>query len=126
MAPLSEMYGRAWVSKLRIWQRQFSKFHSAQILHIGNIFTLFFSLGCAYSPTTGSLIAFRFLSAYTIFYIPILSSLTSMHQLGFREVLQSPLEEAQSAISSPKEIVHQQWQFTPWGLSSVRYICIQL
>ncbi|KXN89327.1 hypothetical protein AN958_05825 [Leucoagaricus sp. SymC.cos] len=44
MAPLSEMYGRTWV------------------LHIANVFTLAFSLGCAYSPNTGSLVAFRFLS----------------------------------------------------------------
>ncbi|KAK2461306.1 hypothetical protein APHAL10511_006833 [Amanita phalloides] len=43
-APLSEMYGRRWV------------------LNIANIFTVIFSLGCAFSPTTGSLIAFRFLS----------------------------------------------------------------
>ncbi|KAF5357193.1 hypothetical protein D9756_006598 [Leucocoprinus leucothites] len=43
-APLSEMYGRTWV------------------LHIANIFTMAFSLGCAFSPNTGSLIAFRFLS----------------------------------------------------------------
>ncbi|KAM6503475.1 multidrug resistance protein 4 [Amanita muscaria] len=44
MAPLSEIYGRTWV------------------LHVSNIFTVIFSLGCAFSPTTGSLIAFRFLS----------------------------------------------------------------
>ncbi|TFK26555.1 multidrug resistance protein 4 [Coprinopsis marcescibilis] len=44
LAPLSEMYGRTWV------------------LHIGNLFTVAFSLGCAFAPDTGSLIAFRFLS----------------------------------------------------------------
>ncbi|PFH49928.1 hypothetical protein AMATHDRAFT_146557 [Amanita thiersii Skay4041] len=44
LAPLSEMYGRKWV------------------LHIGNIFTLAFSLGCGFSPTTSALIGFRFLS----------------------------------------------------------------
>ncbi|KXN82226.1 hypothetical protein AN958_02917 [Leucoagaricus sp. SymC.cos] len=44
MAPLSEMYGRKWV------------------LHIANLFSLAFSLGCAFSPNTGSLIAFRFLA----------------------------------------------------------------
>ncbi|KDR80330.1 hypothetical protein GALMADRAFT_62622 [Galerina marginata CBS 339.88] len=44
LAPLSEMYGRSWV------------------LHIGNIFTMGFSLGCAFAPTTGALIGFRFLS----------------------------------------------------------------
>jgi len=44
LAPVSEMYGRTWV------------------LHIGNLFSLAFTLGCAFSPNTGSLIAFRFLS----------------------------------------------------------------
>ncbi|KAJ2914534.1 hypothetical protein MD484_g5878, partial [Candolleomyces efflorescens] len=44
LAPLSEMYGRTWV------------------LHIGNIFTMGFSFGCAFAPNTGTLIAFRFLS----------------------------------------------------------------
>jgi len=42
LAPLSEMYGRTWV------------------LHISNLIFLAFNLGCAFSPTTGSLIAFRF------------------------------------------------------------------
>ncbi|KAK7694477.1 hypothetical protein QCA50_001663 [Cerrena zonata] len=42
--PLSEIYGRAWV------------------LHGGNLAFLAFSIGCAYSPTANSLIAFRFLS----------------------------------------------------------------
>ncbi|KAM6492968.1 multidrug resistance protein 4 [Amanita muscaria] len=44
LAPLSEIYGRTW------------------ILHFSNIFTVIFSLGCAFSPTTGALIALRFLS----------------------------------------------------------------
>ncbi|KAF9051613.1 multidrug resistance protein 4 [Panaeolus papilionaceus] len=44
LAPLSEMYGRTWV------------------LHLGNLFTMGFSFGCAFAPTTGSLIAFRLLS----------------------------------------------------------------
>ncbi|KJA13017.1 hypothetical protein HYPSUDRAFT_152044, partial [Hypholoma sublateritium FD-334 SS-4] len=43
LAPLSEMYGRTWV------------------LHIANFCTLGFSLGCAFAPDTGTLIAFRFL-----------------------------------------------------------------
>ncbi|KAK0434636.1 major facilitator superfamily domain-containing protein [Armillaria borealis] len=46
MAPMSEMYGRTWV------------------LHIGNIFSLLFNLGCAFAPNTGTLIAFRFLSGF--------------------------------------------------------------
>lgn len=44
LAPLSELYGRTWV------------------LHIGNLFTVAFSLGCAFAPNTSTLIAFRFLS----------------------------------------------------------------
>ncbi|KAF8966560.1 multidrug resistance protein 4 [Flammula alnicola] len=47
LAPLSEMYGRTW------------------ILHIGNIFSLAFSLGCAFSPNVGTLIAFRFLTGFS-------------------------------------------------------------
>ncbi|KIM90654.1 hypothetical protein PILCRDRAFT_811100 [Piloderma croceum F 1598] len=46
IAPLSEMYGRTWV------------------LHIANLVFLAFNLGCAFSPTTGSLIAFRFLAGW--------------------------------------------------------------
>ncbi|KAL0570705.1 hypothetical protein V5O48_011256 [Marasmius crinis-equi] len=44
LAPLSEMYGRTW------------------ILHWGNLFSLAFNLGCAFSPNTTSLIIFRFLN----------------------------------------------------------------
>ncbi|KAF7346931.1 MFS domain-containing protein [Mycena venus] len=43
LAPLSEMYGRKWV------------------LHIGNVCTIAFNLGCAFAPTTGALLGFRFL-----------------------------------------------------------------
>jgi hypothetical protein len=32
-----------------------------QVLHIGNLIYLAFNLGCAFAPTAGSLIAFRFL-----------------------------------------------------------------
>ena len=45
LGPLSEVYGRAWV------------------LHLSNLFFLAFTLGCAFAPNTGSLIAFRFLGA---------------------------------------------------------------
>ncbi|KAG5650905.1 hypothetical protein H0H81_010579, partial [Sphagnurus paluster] len=44
LAPLSEMYGRTW------------------ILHIGNLFSIAFTLGCAFAPNTGALIGFRFLA----------------------------------------------------------------
>ncbi|KAG1779832.1 major facilitator superfamily domain-containing protein [Suillus placidus] len=43
-APLSEVYGRAWV------------------LHLGNLFFIAFNLGCALSPNTVSFIVFRFLA----------------------------------------------------------------
>ncbi|KAF9023683.1 MFS general substrate transporter [Hymenopellis radicata] len=46
LAPLSEMYGRTWV------------------LHIGNILSLAFNMGCAYAPTTGAFIGFRLLSGF--------------------------------------------------------------
>ncbi|KAF8623728.1 hypothetical protein AX15_006230 [Amanita polypyramis BW_CC] len=41
------MYGRTWV------------------LHISNLFTMVFTIGCAYSPTVRYLITFRFLSGLT-------------------------------------------------------------
>ncbi|KAF9262296.1 MFS general substrate transporter [Marasmius fiardii PR-910] len=47
LAPLSEMYGRTWV------------------YHINNIFSIGFNIGCAFSPTANSLIAFRFLFGLT-------------------------------------------------------------
>uniref|UniRef100_A0A8H7XYP4 Major facilitator superfamily (MFS) profile domain-containing protein n=1 Tax=Psilocybe cubensis TaxID=181762 RepID=A0A8H7XYP4_PSICU len=46
-APLSEMYGRT------------------EILHIGNLLSMVFSLGCAFSPNVGTLLAFRFLSGFS-------------------------------------------------------------
>ncbi|KAF9530281.1 multidrug resistance protein 4 [Crepidotus variabilis] len=47
LSPLSEMYGRALV------------------LHIGNIFSLGFSIGCAFAPNTASFIIFRFLAGFS-------------------------------------------------------------
>ncbi|THU97778.1 MFS general substrate transporter [Dendrothele bispora CBS 962.96] len=47
LAPLSEMYGRTW------------------ILHLGNIFSMIFALGCAFSPNVGALLAFRFLMGFS-------------------------------------------------------------
>ncbi|KAF8517948.1 MFS general substrate transporter [Hysterangium stoloniferum] len=44
LGPMSEVYGRAW------------------ILHLSNLFFLAFTIGCAFAPNTGSLIAFRFLA----------------------------------------------------------------
>ncbi|KAL1666551.1 major facilitator superfamily domain-containing protein [Schizophyllum commune] len=44
IGPLSELYGRKWV------------------LHIANLLSLAFNLGCAFAPTTSALIALRFFS----------------------------------------------------------------
>ncbi|KAJ6455268.1 major facilitator superfamily domain-containing protein [Mycena vitilis] len=41
---IAEMYGRRWV------------------LNLGNLITIAFSLGCAFAPTSGALLAFRFLA----------------------------------------------------------------
>ncbi|KAJ7432311.1 major facilitator superfamily domain-containing protein [Mycena galericulata] len=46
LAPLSEMYGR-------------------YVLNISNIFTIGFNLGCAFAPTTGALLVFRFLAGFS-------------------------------------------------------------
>ncbi|ESK94908.1 mfs multidrug [Moniliophthora roreri MCA 2997] len=47
LAPLSEIYGRTWV------------------LHIGNLLSIAFSFGCAFAPSTGALLAFRFLAGFS-------------------------------------------------------------
>ncbi|KAJ7217316.1 major facilitator superfamily domain-containing protein [Mycena pura] len=47
LAPLSEMYGRRWV------------------MNICNLLTIAFNLGCAFAPTTGVLLAFRFLVGFS-------------------------------------------------------------
>jgi len=44
LAPFSEMYGRTW------------------LYHVCNLSSIGFNLGCAYAPTTGALIGFRFLA----------------------------------------------------------------
>ncbi|KAJ7100208.1 multidrug resistance protein 4 [Mycena belliarum] len=44
LAPVSEMYGRKWV------------------LHIGNLLSIIFNLGCAFAPNTAILLGFRFLN----------------------------------------------------------------
>ncbi|TFK19878.1 MFS general substrate transporter [Coprinopsis marcescibilis] len=46
LSPLSEMYGRTW------------------ILHISNLFTTAFNLGCAFAPDTGTLLALRFIAGF--------------------------------------------------------------
>ncbi|KAJ7033665.1 major facilitator superfamily domain-containing protein [Mycena alexandri] len=47
LGPLSEMYGRKWV------------------LHVGNLCSIIFHLGCAFAPSTEALLAFRFLAGFS-------------------------------------------------------------
>ncbi|KAJ7739903.1 major facilitator superfamily domain-containing protein [Mycena metata] len=47
LAPVSEMYGRRW------------------ILNICNLITIGFNLGCAFAPTSGALLGFRFLVGFS-------------------------------------------------------------
>ncbi|VDB97006.1 unnamed protein product [Peniophora sp. CBMAI 1063] len=61
-APLSEIYGRKWVrcpSPSRSLGIETP--YPLKILDISNLFFLAMNLGCAFSPTTGSLLAFRFM-----------------------------------------------------------------
>ena len=60
LAPLSEMYGRTWVSALLTAHSTLPNI-LPQVLHINMFLFAGFNLGCAFSPTVGSLIAFRFL-----------------------------------------------------------------
>ncbi|KAJ7129185.1 major facilitator superfamily domain-containing protein [Mycena epipterygia] len=46
LAPLSEMYGR-------------------YVLHLGNLITIAFNIGCAFAPNTGALLVFRFLVGFS-------------------------------------------------------------
>lgn len=59
LAPLSEMYGRTWV-RAHMPPPNIMLI-AIQVLHIANVFSLAFNLGCAFAPNTGALIAFRFL-----------------------------------------------------------------
>lgn len=62
LAPLSEMYGRTWVSNFITRLPDFTSNHRIlQVLHIGNIFSVAFNIGCAYAPNTNALIGLRFL-----------------------------------------------------------------
>ncbi|KAF7316211.1 hypothetical protein MIND_00139500 [Mycena indigotica] len=61
LAPVSEMYGRyeSWpVFDFNIQTTLYRKW----VLHIGNIFSILFHLGCAFAPNTAALIGFRFMA----------------------------------------------------------------
>jgi len=61
IAPLSEMYGREYVSSQAPAASCVDVYPGRWLYHIGNLFTLGLSLGCAFAPTMGSFIGFRFL-----------------------------------------------------------------
>lgn len=48
------------VSNMTDDERSDTDTDSYQILHISNLLTMAFNLGCAFSPNTGSLLALRF------------------------------------------------------------------
>ena len=60
LAPLSEIYGRTWVSDPGLTSCTVNSF-LVQILHIGNLLFLAFNLACAFAPNTGTLIGMRLL-----------------------------------------------------------------
>jgi len=61
------------------------------VLHIANIFTLGFNLGCAFAPTTRALIGLRFLSEPAIDWLHLISLLIYFTQPDFPEVHLWPL-----------------------------------
>lgn len=60
LGPISEITGRRWV---RISHGISSRLllNYLKVLHISNISFLVFNLACAFAPSTGALIGFRFL-----------------------------------------------------------------
>ena len=67
LAPLSEIYGRAWVSGSAHLSRINGSAYwcFAQVLHINNVLFTVFNLVCAFAPSTGVLIGMRILCAYS-------------------------------------------------------------
>ena len=60
------MYGRTWVRLVSIHHLCSPRCSlPIQVLHIGNLLTLAFSLGCAFAPNTDALIGFRFLCEHS-------------------------------------------------------------
>ena len=77
------MYGRTWV-RLALIDYLCSSCCSIsiQVLHICNLLTLTFTLGCAFAPNTGALIGFRFLCEHStrFFSLRMLSLLQPDYQ----------------------------------------------
>ena len=61
IAPLSEMYGREHTSRHGQTVSHANVLLGRWLYHISNFLTLGFSLACAFAPTIGSFIGFRFL-----------------------------------------------------------------
>ena len=61
IAPLSEVYGREYIScEIQATSRA-HVLSGRWLYHFSNILTLAFTLACAFAPTMGSFIGFRFL-----------------------------------------------------------------
>ena len=61
IAPLSEMYGRERIFRHILTASRADAPPGRWLYHISNLLTLAFSLACAFAPTMGSFIGFRFL-----------------------------------------------------------------
>lgn len=92
-----------------------------KVLHIGNIFTVAFSLGCAFAPNAPTLVAFRFLCMLVAFKGSFYR--LTLIQRGFLEAPQLLAVLDQSATALHLVIVHQQWRYILLVLSLVRFRC---
>jgi len=110
------MYGRTWVCHF-LSALNFLLIH-LEVLHIGNIFSVAFSLGCAFAPNAPTFIAFRFLCRLASLDRSLLS-LNIMQRVSL-EVLPLLVVLDQSAIASHLATAHQPWRYTVSVLSLVR------
>jgi len=79
------MYGRTWVRLASIDHLCSSCYSlSIQVLHIGNLLTLVFRLGCAFAPNTGALVGFRFLGEHSTSLLSL--QMLSRLQLDYQQV----------------------------------------
>ena len=117
LAPLSEMYGRTWVMVLVSTLTHFL-IPCAQVLHISNVFSIGFSLGCAFAPTTSTLIALRFLGSFPSYRVPPVCSM--ILQPASQEALPSQSGVVPWVIFSQLVIARLRWLFIALVLLSVR------
>ena len=69
IAPLSEIYGSKHISLEFLTELRVDVPSGRWLYHISNILTLAFSLGCAFAPTMGGFIGFRFLCEIPVFLL---------------------------------------------------------